>query len=50
MERRVGVTETLLTGAESSKVGGSLWDSLVIKLEFDGSNWRAVGRDLEENV
>lgn len=66
MEWRLGVTESLLSGAESSEVGSGLWNDIIklrasvcvssivlqlpYKLELDGSDWRAVGRDLEEYV
>lgn len=50
MESRVGVTETLLTSTQSSEVLSSLWDNIVVQLEGDSSELRAVGRDVEVNL
>lgn len=50
VEWRLFVSVTLLPGAQSSEVGGSLWHDIVPEGEGDGSKRRSVCRDLEEDV
>lgn len=50
VEWRLGVSESLLSSAESSEVGGRLWNYLVIELELDSSNLGAIGRNFEKDV
>ena len=39
VETGSGVSEALLTSAESSEVGGSLGDNVVVELEGDSASW-----------
>lgn len=50
MERRVGVTEPLLAGAERSEVGGRLGNDVVVELEDNSAGGLLGDRDVEEDV
>jgi hypothetical protein len=38
VERRAGIAVALLAGGESAEVRSSLWDYIVVELEFDSAN------------
>ena len=50
METGTGVTESLLTGAESTEVGGGLGDNVVEQLESDLAGGGTVDGDIEEDL
>lgn len=50
MEARSGVSESLLTSAESTEVGGGLGDNVVEQLESDLAGGGTVDGDIEEDL
>lgn len=50
METGTGVSESLLTGAQSSEVGGGLGDNVVEQLESDLAGGGTVDGDIEEDL
>jgi hypothetical protein len=50
VETGTGVTESLLTSAESSEVGGGLGDNVVEELEGDFTGGGTVDSDIEVDL
>jgi hypothetical protein len=50
VEARSGVSESLLTSAESTEVGGCLGDNVVEQLESDLAGGGTVDGDIEEDL
>jgi hypothetical protein len=46
MEARASVSEAFLTGAKSTEVLGSLWNNIVVEVEFDATGLLCRGRVL----
>ena len=50
METGTGVSESLLTGAQSSEVGGGLGNNVVEELEGDLAGGGTVDGDIEKDL